>query len=286
MNDNTVTHMVHEVDSIVADRAINGEAAATGALRETLLAYEQRYLLASPGYFILSGLTHLDEASTRRFVLVVSATLGEPMPDDFSGNLIREVRYRGVALEESATARYSDTRQGGNLHTDGMHRPGAIPIYFTLFCVRQAAVGGALVLVHIDDLVRELRQDPEVVKALCEPVHFDTRADDPRHPRTVLRPILEIGDQAPQIAYLREYVDSGHRQPGIPSLSTAQIHAMDQLDALLERADLQLHLQLEPGQMIVVNNRTIVHGRTPFEQRSNGENERLLLRTWVGTRHG
>jgi hypothetical protein len=145
-------------------------------------------------------------------------------------------------------------------------------------------VGGAIVLVHVDDLVRELRQDPNVVAALREQVHFDTRTEDPGHPSTVQRPILEIEGQAVRIVYLREYVDSGHRRPGIPPLSPAQIRAMDKLDSLLDRADLQTHRRLEPGQLIVVNNRTIVHGRTPFQPEPSEGKARLLLRTWIGVR--
>lgn len=282
--DGTLVDVTYEVDPDVA-LAVAGGVRPDANFIASLCEYERRHLHNRPGYFVLSGLGHLDEVGARRFVLAVSDALGGVIPQGFDGELIREVRYRGVTLEGTATARYSDTRQGGNPHTDGMHRPGPIPAYFALHCVRQAVIGGALILIHVDDLVRELRRRPDVLAALTETVHFDTRDHDPAHPATVPRPILELDGDTAHITYIREYIDSGHRRPGVPPLRPAQLRAMDVLDELLDRPDLQSHRRLEPGQLIVINNRTIVHSRTPFEVEPGDGMDRLLLRTWItGTR--
>jgi alpha-ketoglutarate-dependent taurine dioxygenase len=282
--DDTDARVVHEVDPEVA-LALAGGAPPAADFTAALRDYEQRHLLNRPGYFILSGFANLDEAGARNVILAVSDALGGIIPQGFDGELIREVRYRGVTLEHTVTARYSDTRQGGNPHTDGMHRPGPIPAYFALHCVRQAVVGGALVLVHIDDLMRELRHQPDVLAALTDTVHFDTRDRDAERPATVPRPILELDGDTARITYIREYIDTGHRRAGVPPLRPAQLRAMDVLDELLDRPDLQAHRRLEPGQLIVINNRTLVHGRTPFEVEPGEGADRLLLRTWIaGTR--
>lgn len=273
---------VYDVDPALATDVLAGRPTATATLASQLRARESRHLAHRPGYLVLSGLGHLDQSAARQFVLAVSAILGTPLPQDFDGEMVREVRDRGVTLEDHATARYSDTRQGGHLHTDGMHRPGEIPAYFALHCVRQAASGGALVLIHVDDLVRELSREPEVMTALRQPVHFDTRDGRPDRPATVPRSILEIDGTGMRITYLREYIESAHRKPGIPPLSPTQVTAMDRLDALLDRADLRTHRRLEPGQLIVINNRVVVHGRTSFEDDPRAGRGRLLLRTWIG----
>jgi len=99
----------------------------------------------------------------------------------------------GGDLDGSVTARYSDTRQGGSPHTDGVHHPGRVPDFVTLYCLRQAPRGGALVLVHIDDVLERLRHRPDVLETLRLPVHFDTRDDGTRGvPRTVQRPVLVV----------------------------------------------------------------------------------------------
>ncbi|KOV86296.1 TauD/TfdA family dioxygenase [Nocardia sp. NRRL S-836] len=285
MDDGEQTTPIHDLDQRLVDGVAGDDPSARAALARTVRDREERHLVTGPGYFLLSGLGHLDESAARRFLLALSVALGRPLPQTFDGEVVREVRDRGVRLESGPTVRYSDTRQGGHLHTDGIHRPGEVPAYFALHCVRQAAAGGALVLVHVADLVRELLAwEPESVAALREPVHFDTRDDRPGHPATVPRPILELDRGGARIAYLREYIESAHRRPGVPPLSAPQTRAMDRLDALLSRPDLRTCHRLEPGQVVVVNNRAVVHGRTTFQDRPGAGAGRLMLRTWIAAR--
>jgi len=134
----------------------------------------------SHGVAIVAGLPFDDEVMARRCVHTVSAALGRLLPQDNTGQLVREVRYRGVSLGEGATARYSDSREGGQLHTDGPHRPDAAPDWFALMCVRQAEVGGDLVLVSTSQILRLLSKD--VIAALEKPFLFDVRLRLRRHP--------------------------------------------------------------------------------------------------------
>ncbi len=255
-------------------------AAALSAFEMHLLDCARRHLATRPGYFLLSGLDHLSEPESRRFVQRVASMLGEPMQQDFAGDPVRDVVDRGTRLEATSTVRYSDTRHGGSLHTDGCHRLGQVPDLFTLLCVRQARSGGALVMVHVDDLLDRLGDRPGVLEAMRRPVHFDTR-DDRTHgvPRTVIRPVVQ-SDGEVRIHYLREYIDSAHRRPEVPPLSAEQVTAFDMLDELLDREDLQTLVRLKPGEMIIVNNRSVIHGRTEFPAQ-DGPGGRLLLRVWI-----
>lgn len=174
----------HPVDRALATAvAESGEDdVRTGRYREfgeSIRQYVRRHLDARPGYFVLGGLDHLTEEQARRFTVAVSRLAGDLLPQDGAGALLRDVRDRGVRLGEGATGRYSDSRQGGSLHTDAAHRPGRLPDIFTLFCFRQASSGGALVTVHVSDLLEILRAHPEELAALRLPVHFDTRDDTP-----------------------------------------------------------------------------------------------------------
>ncbi|MFD0425108.1 TauD/TfdA family dioxygenase [Streptomyces parvus] len=242
----------------------------------------KRCLDGDPGYFVLTGLEHLDLAGHRAFALAASAALGELLPQDGAGTLLREVRYRGVELGEGATGRYSDSRTGGNLHTDSPHRPGAVPDYFALSCVHQAAVGGDLVLVRLSDIIERLASQPDVLETLRRPVHFDTRDNTPGAPRTVLRPVLESRDGRDRVHYLREYIEIGHRQPGSEPLDPGQIHALDTLDTLLDTPELRSQDRLEEGEMIFIDNRWTLHGRVEFRD-LEGAHQRLMLRTWIAS---
>jgi alpha-ketoglutarate-dependent taurine dioxygenase len=249
-------------------------------MRAWLRQLGDRHLDDGSGYFVLTGLQHLDEQGMRGFALAASAVLGPLLPQDSSGTLLREVRYRGVRLGEGSTGRYSDSREGGNLHTDSPHRPTAVPDYFALACVHQAAIGGDLVLVRLADVTHRLREMPDVLQTLRQPVHFDTRDDTPGVPRTVLRPILEERHGREHIHYLREYIELGHQQPGVPSLTSEQTRAFDALDALIESRDLQHVDRLSAGEMVFIDNRWTLHGRVAFEDPA-GDRQRLMLRTWI-----
>lgn len=250
------------------------------ALRAELRPLARRHLDGRPGFFVLTGLGHLDLAGMRSFALAASGALGDLLPQDGSGTLLREVRYRGMRLGEGSTGRYSDSRQGGNLHTDSPHRPGSVPDYFALACIHQAAIGGDLLLVRLSDVIDRLADRPDILETLRRPVHFDTRDDTPGVPRTVVRPVLQSGDGQDRVHYLREYIEIGHRQPGVAPLSAEQVEALDAFDALLDSSDLQTRDRLAEGEMIFIDNRWILHGRVAFED-AEGDERRLMLRTWI-----
>ena len=248
------------------------------ALREVMRELVDRHVDRRPGIGVLTGLDGLSEAEAGAFTELASRALGELAPQDAAGTLLREVRDRGVRLGEGRTGRYSDSRDGGNLHTDAPHAPGPAPDWFALFCVRQAPVGGGLLLVHLDDLLARL--SPAAVATLREPVHFDRREAGVR-PATVRRPILAAGPDGDTIAYLREYVELGHKHDDVPDLTDAQRNALDELDAALGDPELQVTARLAPGELAVIDNRHVCHGRTTFTDDPRPGHGRLLLRTWI-----
>lgn len=236
------------------------------------------------GFVVVRGPKGLDLSEAKELTLAISGLLGTVMPQDFAGERIREVRDRGADIVASRSARYSDTRFGGHLHTDGMHRPGHIPDVFVLYCHRPAPVGGKSVLVHIDEILDQLRASRAAMRELSGEFHFDTRDPDPGRPQTVPRPVIEETDQGPSINYLREYIDSGHRSPGVPPLTAEQKKALDRMDEILANGTLHRFVRLDAGELMIINNRRIVHGRTDFMDDPGSSAGRLLLRTWIDTR--
>jgi alpha-ketoglutarate-dependent taurine dioxygenase len=257
-------------DSLVG---LDGEA-----VRE-LRALATTHLDGAPGYLRLTGLAFGTADETKQFVLDASAALGSLLPQDGNGSLLREVTDRGVRLGEGRTGRYSDSRQGGSLHTDAPHKPAPVPDCFALYCVNQAPVGGDLCLVSASALLERLPGD--AIVQLRQEFHFDRRDDTAEEP-TVRRPVLEFDAAGPRIYYLREYIDIGHRHEHVPDLTDQQIAALDALDAVLNDTNLQQRLRLCPGDLVFINNRTLLHGRTAFEDDPASDRKRLMLRTWIG----
>lgn len=261
-----------EVSAVLAD-----DGGLADEVRDRIQRLARQHLDGSPGYLLFAGLDGLDIAQGEVFTLAVSRMLGRLLPQDASGALLRRVTDRGVRLEDGKTGRrYSESRDGGNLHTDAPHALPPLPDYFALYCVHQAETGGALCLVHVNDLVRRL---PEwAVRILKQDFHFDRMLDTVKDP-TVVRPILSLAPGDTRICYLRGYIEIAHRRPGVPDLTTDQREAMDRLDALLDDPALQQRDRLRPGEIAFFNNRSLVHGRTAFEDRK--DQKRLMLRTWI-----
>ncbi len=219
----------------------------------------------------------LDLADAGRITLAISSMLGRLLPQDGQGALLRQVADRGVRLREGRTGRYSDSRDGGNLHTDGPHHPPPVPDCFALFCVHQARTGGELCIVAADLLLERLPAG--VLEVLREDFHFDRR-DASADPPTIARPVLSLAPSL-RVCYLREYIEIGHRHPHVAALTRRQLAALDALDALLDDPESQSRIRLEPGQLILINNRSLLHGRTAFTDAADGGQKRLMLRTWI-----
>lgn len=263
----------------IRDRGI--PATAASALREVA----RRELRHGRGYLVLQAPKDLVLTDARSLLIAVSHVLGTVMPQDFEGERIREVRDRGSDITMSRSARYSDTRFGGHLHTDGMHRPGHIPDYFTLYCHRphdqRRRVGVPTCRGHH-------RTAPATTRSTGGPgAELPLRLTRHQRHRTLYGPAAgprRHAEAGMRINYLRQYIDSGHTTPGVPGLSAEQIAALDAMDEVLTDTSLYRFARLNSGQLMVINNRRLVHGRTDFTDSEAPERRRLLLRTWIDAR--
>jgi hypothetical protein len=249
----------------------------------SVLAFREK-VFTSPGWArhglaIIETLPVEEPELAAQCATAVSSALGRLLPQDGAGQLVREVKYRGVKLGEGATGRYSDSREGGQFHTDGPHRPDTAPDWFALLCIRQAKVGGGLILVPTEDIIRGL--DPDSLAVLQEPFLFDQReAGVPPVPRPVL---VHQPDGHWHVNYLREYIELGHRHPLGTPLTDLQVRALDRFDqevASAVAAPDRIEVKLAPGQLAVIDNRRLLHGRTTFGDDPQ-DRDRLMLRTWI-----
>lgn len=232
-----------------------------------------------PGILVLTGFP-ADEDRGKRALLAVSRMLGEVLPQNREGALVREVRDRGTSIGEGTRAKYSDSRHGGSLHTDGAESPLPVPDMFTLFCVRQSRHGGSLDFVHVRDLEKALSTTPDAADVLRSDFYFDRRGDQgPSEPPATRKSILFVRRGHPSITYMRSYVERGHDHPGIPSLTEEQRNAMNVLDDVIASGEFTRSGKLREGELALFDNLSLLHGRTEFHD--DPQRPRLLLRTWI-----
>src|SRR5439155_17371598 len=80
--------------------------------------------------------------------------------------------------------------------------------------------------------------------------------------------------------YLRAFVELAEQRHG-RRLSDGERRALDLFDQIAARPELQLRLRLEPGDLLLVNNYSVLHARTAFDDAPDDASKRLLLRLWI-----
>lgn len=224
------------------------------------MASRLRADLDRAGALIVSGVdVESDDA-----LLALAGQLGEPSPAGNRG-LIHDVAPR--PLEEQRDV--STTRDEFALHTDST--PLVHPHDYVLLGCQVASPdgGGESRLVHLEALGAALGD--EVLDTLAEPV-FPFPLNDPAEGTGVRRAAVLEGRE--RIRYRRDALDRGIALEGIDE---GPRRALEALDDVLADESLQVAFTLEPGEVLVLDNRRVLHGRTAIRPGA----ERVLRRLKV-----
>jgi alpha-ketoglutarate-dependent taurine dioxygenase len=248
------------------------------------LAPARRDLEQGRGFVILDRLPveGLSRGEATALYWLLGQLLGEPAAQNVEGTLLYDVRDTGQDVAHGA--RFSVTSYESSFHTDNSFGDGVVD-YVGLLCLQTARSGGISQNVSGYTALETLRaEDPAALDTLERPFHVDRRGGfRPGESPTVLHPVLTRDGSGPTFRYLRHWIESGHEKDGEP-LSEAQRHALDALDAVLQRPDLRVEFSLRPGQIYFINNRWIFHNRTAFVDDPEPERRRHLVRLWLNAR--
>jgi hypothetical protein len=207
-----------------------------------------------------------DEPDLRALYYGVGCHLGTPVHQNGSRGLMRDIRDAGGTRVESAEAL--------RWHNDRTDVVG-------LLCVRKAQAGGvsrivSAVAIHDAMLARR----PDLLRALYLDYYRSTLGDEvgaetPYYPL----PVFAQRDGHFTSHFSNTYIEQAQRFPEVPRLSTAQKDALAMLGDLAE--DLCFEMPLEPGDLQLLNNHVIYHGRTAFTDDAGSRQDRLLYRLWL-----
>ena len=78
--------------------------------------------------------------------------------------------------------------------------------------------------------------------------------------------------------YLREYIDAAYKILN-KKIPTDQLIALKYLDELLYKRNFQTRFKLKEGEIVVINNKILAHGRTTFI--IGKSKPRKILRVWL-----
>ena len=121
---------------------------------------------------------------------------------------------------------------------------------------------------------------PDLHALLCRDYHRTRQGEELGGERaTYAMPIFAARDGRFTTQYSRTFVEAAQKIDGIPRLTPEQDEA---LDLLAEVADELGHeMELRPGDMQLLNNHVVYHGRTAYTDEDGAERDRLLLRLWL-----
>jgi hypothetical protein len=263
---------------------------------ERLLADVREELEHGSGMAMLRGLpvARYSEAELRCLWFGLGVNLGTPVFQNCRGELMRAIRDEGAeagaaglggrygqvagAGQDGAAflSSYARTLSNGPLrfHTDRCDAVG-------LLCVRQARRGGVSKLASAPAVHNAmLERRPDLAQALYGDVWRSRLGEEAGgESQAYPLPIWAVRDGRFTSHYSLTYIEAAQLRPEVPRLAPEQREAIDTLMALAE--ELSFAMTFAPGDLQLLNNHVIYHGRTPFEDDAASGRDRLLLRLWL-----
>ncbi len=251
-----------------ADVAFDALAPTIAAWRETL-AHRRGFVLVRG--LPVARMTH-DDAVAAYWTLGLH--LGSPVPQNFQGELLTDVRDTGADPTAASTRLYK-TRAEQDFHTDGADIIG-------LLCLRGAKRGGASRIVSSVTVVNEIhRRHPALAPVLFRDFYwhyFEPQMDAPVY---FTRPICSERAGGLNTFFIPWYIRRAQELPDVPPMTEEQQAALAALESIANDPALYLDMEFRPGDIQLLKNSVILHKRTAYEDWDEPDRKRHLLRLWL-----
>lgn len=220
--------------------------------------------------------TEWTEEQTRLVYWGMSLYMGVARPQNRNSDVMTDVRDAGGSYKVKGGRGYN-TRAELDFHIDSTD-------VVALLCRRTARSGGQSKVVSslaLRDEVRRLR--PDLLAVMYQPfLHSYQGAQDPRQPPYYGCPVFSDEEGVFAARNNRKNIVAVPRDfPDAPCLSELQERALDLLDELMQSDRLCFDMDLEPGDLQLLNSYVTLHSRTAFEDFEQADLKRHLIRLWL-----
>ncbi len=208
----------------------------------------------------------------------IGTHLGLPVTQNPRGHLMGHVLDEGASYGKINVRGYQTTAHLP-FHTDGGDLIG-------LCCLHPSKIGGKSRLVSSVTLHNEiLRNHPEYLEPLYRGFQYIRReAALTDSPVTEFRlPVFGYKDGVLSTRLIRAQINAAAEKMGKP-LSPLEKAALDYMGDLAQSDAIRLDMDFQVGDIQLINNYTIMHSRTDFEDWPEPERKRHILRLWLGFR--
>lgn len=248
-------------------------AASLDVLRRAIAITQGRW-----GMCLIKGfpVDRWNEADTRRAYWGMGLYMGVGRTQNRASEIINDVRDIGASYKVKNGRGYN-TNAGLDFHQDSCD-------VVALLCRRTPKSGGTSKVISSMALHNEVqRLRPDLIPVLQGDWYHSYQAtQDPVQPPYYRCPIFGNDPAYFCARSNRKNTDAAQRDfEDVPRLTPAQVEALDLFDQLMPSDKLCYSMQLEQGDMQLLNNYVTLHSRTPFEDHEDPDKKRHLLRLWL-----
>ena len=236
------------------------------------------------GFLVVKGfpVARHDTAALYALYWGLGTHFGDAIVQNYEGRRINEVQSRGHSYEAVNIRAYATASNLG-FHNDPSDMTG-------LLCVRQARSGGLSHIASATAVYNDiLRSHPEVLEPLCRGFHHDVRGEGPTgrfdEVTDIAIPVYShFAGKLSCCLNTKAIVTASQKRGG--ELSALERDALAYIERSASRPEACLSFMLEPGDLLLMSNYTVLHGRTAFDDWPEPDRKRLLLRLWLNLHQG
>jgi len=229
-----------------------------------------------------------DDAQLRRIWYGLGQHLGTPMFQNRHGERMRDIKDQGTGVAASLYGQMTDAA-GQSFLSSGARTltTGALRFHTDrcdvvgLLCVRQASVGGVSKLASSAAVYNEiLKRRPDLHALLCQPIPRSRFGEEAGGEHIVYElPIFGVRDGKSTSHFSLTYIENAQMLPGARQLGEAEREAIQMLMDVAQ--ELCFEMRFAPGDIQLLNNHVIYHGRTAFQDGADAGQDRMLMRLWL-----
>ena len=236
-------------------------------------------VLGGRGFVLLRGMPvegrPIEESATAYWG--VGVHFGSPRSQNAKGHLLGHVYDLGQGLSaQNPLIRSYATAERQHFHID---RSDVV----ALLCLRRAKSGGQSAIASsmtVHNVMAARR--PDLLERLYQPFPVDRRGEVPEGKAPFYdAPVFNEHDGLLSVLYSRQHIGSAQRFPDARRLTAEDMEAMEMISDLAADPELRLDMNFMPGDIQFLHNHTILHARTGYEDWTEVERKRHLLRLWL-----
>lgn len=232
-------------------------------------------ILHGRGFLVVRGLP-VERWGDERAALAfegLGVHLGRPGAQNPAGDVLGHVVDTGEDADNPFVRRY---RTSGDIswHCDLADAVG-------LLCLRTSRSGGGSRIVSSVGIFDELaRRRPDLAARLFEPVALDLRDEGRSGPGWIPAVPCRHARGEMRTFYHADYFRSAARHPDAP-LGPVERELFDVYEAIADESGRALEMRFRPGDLQLLSNHVVLHGRDAYEDGPEPAQRRHLLRLWL-----